>query len=237
MENLLICSDSITKFQVGQGVDSMYKNRDWYYWILFSVILFFISYFAYFIAVKFYLSSSYIGLIIGVMAFLVFIIPVSTFLASLLMKFIMHNKIDKKSSFKFIIAIIIILPIGLVAITNYNEYKVKNLENILRFDPTKVESMSFIFDGNIAWENSDVEASKELYNFLSQYKVKKMRNNEWDGDVSKETGFIFTASTKSAIIIVSVFENRLMRSDAGHYLVTNGPIDMEWIVKYNEKYN
>lgn len=218
----------------------MYYSRNGYYWIFFIVLLFFISYIAYILGEKFYLWSSYITIIIGLILF-VAIIPFAAFLADLLMKFTIDKNLYKKSIFKFLLVFMIVLPFALVFITIYNEYREKNLSNVLGYNPAHVKSMEFHLEGSSTfWKNNNHEAVLELYNFLSQYHVKKMRDSEWDRDVSKETGFWFTIYTKGDIIRVSVYENRLILyggRNSDYFSVTNGPIDMEWIANYNDKYD
>ncbi|MBO8155501.1 MAG: hypothetical protein H0Z32_03475 [Bacillaceae bacterium] len=218
----------------------MYYTRSGYYWIFFNVILFFISYIGYLLGEKLYLWSSYITIIIGLILF-VAIIPFAAYLADLLMKFTIDKNIYKKSIFKFFLVGMIVLPIALVSMTIYNEYREKNLSNVLGYDPSHVKSMEFHLEGSSPfWKNNNHEAVLELYNFLSQYHVKKMRDSEWDRDVSKETGFWFTIYTKGDIIRVSVYENRLILyggRNSDYFSVTNGPIDMEWIANYNDKYD
>lgn len=217
----------------------MYNGKNKYFWIFFIVILFLISYFAFFLAEKFYLWSSYITIITSGLIFFVVIIPFASYLADMLMKFIIDKNIYQKSIFKFLLAFIIVLPISLISITIYNEYREKNLNDVLSYDLAHVKSLEFQLDGSPGyWKSDNIEATKELFNFLSQYDVKKMRDSEWNSDVSKETGFRFTVYTKGDIIMASVYENRLMLlSDGKYYSVTNGPINMEWIAKYNDKYD
>ena len=219
----------------------MYNRKNGYYWIIFSFMLFIISYIYYFLAEKYHFWSSFIVILTSVLLFIVVIIPCTVYLADRLMKFTLDKNIHKKSVFKFLLAFMILLPFAFVSITIYNEYREKNLTDVLNYDKNHVKSLQFHLDGSEPWENNNDEAAKELYDFLSQYNVKKMRDSEWDSDVSKETSFRFTIYTKGDIIIASVHENRLLLfsdySNGNYYSVTNGPINTEWIANYNEKYD
>lgn len=130
----------------------------------------------------------------------------------------------------------ILFPVALVSLTFYIEYKEKSLIQVASFDPEDVDYLEI----NIGWDYKNtgdyVEDAKKLHDFLSQYKVKKMRYSEWDNDVSKEKGFVFTVETNNNRLSASVYENRMIiYSDGGYYSVTNGPIDMEWIYDFVER--
>ncbi|WP_100012849.1 hypothetical protein [Lentibacillus sediminis] len=217
----------------------MYNSRNSHFWIIFIVTLFIFSYTAYFLAERFYLWSSYIGIIAGGLLFFLVIIPFTVYLADMLMKFTIDKNLYNKSVFKFLLAFMVILPIALVSITVYNEYREKNLTTVLSYEPVHVESLDFRLDGSETWETNNDEAADELFHFLSQYHVKKMSDSEWDSDVSEVTSFEFTVYSKGDIIAASVHENRLIlySGNGGYYSVTNGPVNLEWVADYNEKYD
>lgn len=96
--------------------------------------------------------------------------------------------------------------------------------------------MDFKFQGDENWITYEEDTVEELIEFLTQYKVKKMKDSWWDGDVSEEIGFDFTIYSKGKPVMVSLYENRLLYYGNGDaYKVLNGTIDMEWVQKYNEK--
>ncbi|WP_339216651.1 hypothetical protein [Ornithinibacillus sp. FSL M8-0202] len=75
---------------------------------------------------------------------------------------------------------------------------------------------------------------------MSQYNVKKISNNDWNSDVSKELSFRFTMITKNDVIAVSIHEDRLSfhgNHNRGYYSVINGPVNTQWVKIFNDKYN
>lgn len=216
----------------------MHKNRNGYFWIFFIVLLFIISYMGYFLADKFYLWNSFIGIIISGLLFFVAIIPFTAYVAAIITKFTAEQDLHKKRLFKLWMGIIIAIPFALLSITVYSEYGEKNLNNALNLDLANVESLEFHLDGNSnVWQTKKDDAAKELVDFLSHYSVKKINEREWNSDVSKEIGFMLTVFKKNDIVMTSIYESRLvLYSDGDYYSVINGPIDMEWIATYNEKY-
>ena len=217
----------------------MYKNRSGYYWMYFIFILFIISYIGFYVGEQFYLWSSFVGILLSVLVFFLAIIPFTAYLAKRISRFMEEKELHDKGAFKLVPVFIVILPLALITFSLYNEYGEKNLTKALSYDPSQLESVEFSSDGNSAvWEISSDDAASELHNFFNQYDVKKMKDSDWDSDVSKETGFKLTLYTKDGIIMASIYENRMrLLSGGDYYSVVNGPIDMEWVAVYNEKYN
>ncbi|WP_422122438.1 hypothetical protein DHX103_11585 [Planococcus sp. X10-3] len=215
----------------------MYKNRSGYYWMYFFFIVFIISYIGFYVAEQFYLWSAFIGILLIVLVFFLAIIPFADYLANRLSRITEEKELYEKGAFKFVLAFIVILPLALITFSLYNEYGEKNLTKALSYDPSHVEIVQFMGNSG-AWKNNGNEAARELHDFFTQYDVKKMSDSDWDSDVSRETGFTVTLYTKDDIIIASIYENRMqLLNDGNYYSVVNGPIDMEWVAAYNEKYN
>lgn len=218
----------------------MHNRENGYYWVVFSFILFIISYVSYLLAEKLNLWSASLGVFACILILILIIIPVTKYLSDQLIKFILVREIHNKSSYKFVIMIMIIIPIAIISTTFYNEYKEKNLTTLLGEEPTHVESLEFRLDGSEVWRNNSEEVFNELFDFLNQYQVKKISDSEWNSDVSKETSFKLTVYTESDIIIASVHEDRLSllsNRNGGYYSVLNGPINIEWITNFNQKYD
>ncbi|TFD99447.1 hypothetical protein [Jeotgalibacillus salarius] len=216
----------------------MYTSKNSYYWIYFIIICSLLLYAGYFLGEEFHLWSSYVGITAGVLVLLIIIIPLTAYLADKLMKFTADKDLHEKRMFKFSLAFMMVLPVALVAGTIYNEYREKNLTNVLDYSPEHVEVMLLDSEvSSVQWEVSHAKAAKELFDFLKQYDVKKMRMTEWDTDVSEESRFVFTIYTKNDIIGASVYENRLILYNEGeYYSVTNGPVDIEWMADYRDRY-
>lgn len=126
------------------------------------------------------------------------------------------------------IAIMVILPSTLI----FNHYKVKDLDDVINYKLAHFDYLMINHDLN----TDKKEHAEEFKEFLGQYQVKKMKDREWDSDVSDETGFSITIYSKGKPILASIYENRVVFYNKGNYYkVVNGPIDMDWVDKmYNE---
>lgn len=103
----------------------------------------------------------------------------------------------------------------------------KGLDNVISYDTTNFDYIEI----DHRWKTDKQERAEELINFLSQ-SSKKIKNYEWDSDVSKEKGFTATIYTKGKPVIASIYENRLVYyNDGAYYKVTKWPIDMGWLEK------
>ncbi len=117
----------------------------------------------------------------------------------------------------------------------YDDHREKRLDELFSYQTSNFVAMNFNYEG---WRTEETEPVEELLEFLSQYRVKKMKDSEWDQNVSMERGFgflIFPKKGKGSG--ASIHPNRLMLfNKPGYYKVLNGPIDMEWIDAFNKKY-
>lgn len=156
----------------------MFNREDGYYWIFFGFMLFIFSYISFLFVDKLHLWSASIGIFASILVFIIIIIPVTKYLSDKIMKFILDKKIHERNEFKFFIILMIIVPIAITSLEFYNEYREKSLTTVLGYQPTVVDSFEFRLDGSEGWENSNNEVFKELFNFLSQYKIVKIRDSE-----------------------------------------------------------
>lgn len=142
-----------------------------------------------------------------------------------------------KSRKPIIYGVVIIAIIMFLSLYFYNENREKDLTEVMNYRSSDFESINFKFQAHDDWSDDDEDSARELIDFLSQYRVKKMNDSWWDGDVSKETGFELTIhATENIPLMGSIFGERLLDYTTGDaYKVVNGPIDMEWIERYNEK--
>gem|GEM_PF-6482001 len=92
-----------------------------------------------------------------------------------------------KKSILLIASIAIIL---LFSFKKYIDYQEKNLGDINPLDLEQIERMTFKLDGFEEWQTDDRKLIEEMLTFLETYEVKKMKNHDWDNDVSKETSFM-----------------------------------------------
>ena len=72
-----------------------------------------------------------------------------------------------------------------------------------------------------------------MVEFLSGYRVKKMKDKEWDSNVAGEKGFDITFISKEENpVIVHIYEKRLIFLNGGdYYHILNGPVDTAWVDK------
>ncbi|KAB2335593.1 hypothetical protein [Bacillus mesophilum] len=114
----------------------------------------------------------------------------------------------------------------------YNDYKEKGLDEIMNYDESNYHSLVINFD----LVTNQKKYADELTEFLSQYRVKKMRNSEWDADLSGTKGFHATLnSTDDIFAMASIYENRVLDYSGSYYKVLNGPVDMNWVHRFIEK--
>lgn len=125
----------------------------------------------------------------------------------------------------FIFLTILLIAIGIFSYKIIDQNKEKNLGELIIFDPSKVQSIIIDFE----WNTEQKEQVEEFKDFLGQYRVKKMKDHEWNSDVSKEKGILVTVYIDNEIIMASIYENRLNLVNDGYYKVLNGPIDIDWI--------
>lgn len=117
----------------------------------------------------------------------------------------------------------------------YDDHREKGLDELFSYDASNFVAMNFNYEG---WQTKETEPVEELLEFLSQYRVKKMKDSQWDQNVSKERGFDFLiVPQKGKRAGASIHPTRLMLLNKPHfYRILNGPIDMEWIDAFNKKY-
>lgn len=128
-----------------------------------------------------------------------------------------------------------------------NDYRERNLADLINYKQTDFNSLGFTADWNniqannaYEWFTNDKEPADELLEFLSHYRVKKIKEKEFNRNLYKEDvfgEFEFTIShTKANPALVWVFENNVHILGKNYYKLVNGPVDIEWIKKYNDKY-
>ncbi|WP_042143390.1 hypothetical protein [Paucisalibacillus sp. EB02] len=173
----------------------------------------------------------YIVDIIYVLLFFIAVIPVSAFLSEKLAIYAIKKGLGNGKYFKIFITVIIIVPILLFTFMIFNDYREKGLEDVIGFNTANVDYI--IINDDV--KTDKMEHAEALKDFLSQYRVKKMKDREWDGDVSNEKGFRITIYSNGKPISASIYENHLHYKNSGeYYKVLNGPIDMEWIEEFQQ---
>jgi hypothetical protein len=161
---------------------------------------------------------------IGILAIILIVIPVAFLSARLLVL-----KIQWKYHLIGIIGVVLLFSWNV-----YDDHRQKGLDGLFTFQTSNFKAMKFGFDG---WSTDETEPVEELMEFLSQYRVKKLKDSEWDSNVSGEKGFDFMIHSKGKMTGAYILENRVQPYNrSSYYKILNGPVDMEWIDAFNEKY-
>ncbi|MDW0115590.1 hypothetical protein QTL97_01390 [Sporosarcina thermotolerans] len=116
----------------------------------------------------------------------------------------------------------------------FDDHREKSLDELIKYQDNKFKAMEFNFSD---WRIEEKEPVEEMLEFLSQYRVKKMKDSEWNSNVSGEKGFQVMVYLKGKTTGASIYENRILSyNKTSYYKVLNGPIDMEWIEAFEEKH-
>lgn len=140
------------------------------------------------------------------------------------------------------------LIIGILAISLFyslklfNDYRERNLVDLISYKPAEFYSFGFIKNEvpeykAYSWFTKDMEPADELMNFLSQYRAKKISEEEFNQSMFGVEKFEFTIThSKANPAIVFAYENVVHIVAGNYYEIVNGPIDMEWINSFHAKY-
>ncbi|MDN4608763.1 hypothetical protein [Sporosarcina highlanderae] len=188
-------------------------------------ILFFLLYFKIFaFAWNLWFYGSLIPEALGFLAIILLVIPAAFLTARLLV-----IKIPLKYH--------MIGSVGVVLLFSWNVYddhREKGLDDLITYKSSKFKAMELNFSDS---RMEDTEPVEELMEFLGRYRVKKMKDTEWDSNVSGEKGFQVMIYLKGKTTGASIYENRLLSfNHSSYYKVLNGPVDMEWIDAFKEKH-
>ncbi|MFA9558526.1 hypothetical protein ACERII_14560 [Evansella sp. AB-rgal1] len=169
-----------------------------------------------------------------ILFYLLVLIPLTIYLSEKLVKYSLTN--GRKG--KVFLSLLIIVPITVFSLNLFDVYREKGLDEVINYRESNFESLVFN-EGNpeYEWRTDNKEQAEEIRNFLSQYRVKRMKDREWDSDVSSEKGVRITVYTKGNPIITSIYEERVLDVGSGPYWVVNGPIDVEWLINYMEEHS
>ncbi|SOC43877.1 hypothetical protein [Ureibacillus acetophenoni] len=136
-----------------------------------------------------------------------------------------------------IVVILIICSLKIV-----NDYRERNLVDLITYKPAEFYSLGFIKNEvpeykAYSWFTKDKEPADELMDFLSQYRVKKISEEEFNQGMFSVEKFEFTIThSKANPAIIFAYENVVHIVAGNYYEIENGPIDMEWITSFHAKY-
>ncbi|TMW71041.1 hypothetical protein [Alteribacter natronophilus] len=118
------------------------------------------------------------------------------------------------------------------SIKTYDDYREKSLDDVMAYDTSEVDSL--VMNHELITDNE--RHAEELSAYLSQYQVRKMRNRDWDPDVSGTKGFDVSINGEDGTLAwAGIYEDRLhLYSRSAYYEILNGPIDMGWVGRFIE---
>ncbi|MGM7700635.1 hypothetical protein ACSVDE_02855 [Pseudalkalibacillus sp. Hm43] len=144
---------------------------------------------------------------------------------------------------KRFVLIVVVSILTALSIRVYNDYRERDLVDLIPYQPKDflwihfTEDRSKVGDGFFEWESRDQESADELMDFLSQYRVKRIDEDTYNQFLALEENFETTIYHRQANpAIVHSMENYVHILNGKYYEVVNGPIDIEWIKTYNEKW-
>ena len=162
--------------------------------------------------------------LLGFLLIILLVIPTAFFTARLLVL-----KIPLKYHLIGVIGVVLLFSWSV-----YDNHREKGLDELITYQTSSFKAMEIDFSN---WRTEETEPVEELMEFLSQYRVKKMKDSEWNSNVSAEKGFAVMIYSKGKTTGASIYENRLLSfNHTSYYKVLNGPIDLEWIDAFMEKY-
>ncbi|MDQ0350952.1 hypothetical protein J2R98_000755 [Alkalibacillus filiformis] len=197
-------------------------------WILF-VLLLIINTFIYRTAVMLIPHPSWLIGLATILIYFIVIIPLTLYVTEKLIKY-------ATSKGKALTLLLMATPVLIISLYFYNEYREKSLDQVMNYNEDELHELVVHEGHEQEWRTDEQEHAEAISEFLSQYQVKKMRNRDWDSDVSNEKGFRITIYKEGSAIMTSIYEDRLLDVGTGPYEVVNGPVDIGWIENYIKKH-
>ncbi|MFB1051452.1 hypothetical protein [Paraliobacillus sp. JSM ZJ581] len=113
-----------------------------------------------------------------------------------------------------------------------NDYKEKNLGDVVNFNPSDLNYLDIDMEVHT---NEKIYAEK-LIEFISQYRVQKIRSKVWEREYSATKGFTFIISKKNGdSVSFTIQQERLHYHSSDYYKVLNGPINMDWLENFKNE--
>ncbi|MFC5603528.1 hypothetical protein [Sporosarcina koreensis] len=197
--------------------------------LFFWAVLLFLFYFKIFAFVwDRWIYESIIPDLFGILGIILIVIPAAFLTARLLVL-----KIPMPFHMIGIIGVVLLFSWNV-----YDDHREKGLDELFIYQASNYNALVFMFPD---WRTEEMEPVEELMEFLSQYRVKKMSDSEWDAEwdrnVTGEKGFSFMIYSNDKGTGASIYKNRLMSyNNPSYYKVLNGPIDMKWVEMFKEKH-
>lgn len=170
--------------------------------------------------------------------FILIVLPITVLLSDKITKVTLDKDIQRKKSYKFFMSGAIIISLAFNVYLLIDDNRVKNVDELIKYEAFNDFSFQMFTDtdANHSLYTSHQEPVEELIDFLSQYQVKKISRSKWEQNANNEKGFMFSITSGNKMFVATVFNDRLAQNNGNYYKVINGPIDMEWIENFYEKY-
>lgn len=148
--------------------------------------------------------------------------------------------INIKKKYGYLSALIIV---GLLVFSflRWNDYREKDLVEVLdvdemvefRYADQTEEYVGLEFNGIV----KDQESLQELTNFLSQYRVKKEGERNFETKYPDEQFNFLVSYEDDRITTSSLIERDVFLFDMDSYKIVNGPVDYAWLEDFMERRN
>lgn len=170
--------------------------------------------------------------------FILIVLPITVLLSDKITKVTLDKDIQRKKSYKFFMSGAIIISLAFNVYLLIDDNRVKNVDELIKYEAFNDFSFQMFTDTDVnhSLYTSHQEPVEELIDFLSQYQVKKISRSKWEQNANNEKGFMFSITSGNKMFVATVFNDRLAQNNGNYYKVINGPIDMEWIENFYEKY-
>lgn len=207
--------------------------REKRYWLIFGSVLIALAT-VFYLGVYNYLNGApFLALFLSMIVLFVIMIPAARVVAR---KFEKVTTEKAKKRYTSVAVGIAIIASGLLVFSIYDEYRVKSLDSVFRFNPEETIHLELELSGDV-YRFEDEKAIAEWKSFLAQYDVKKMNDRKWDSNVSKETGFLMRIVLDDHWTGGTIYEHRIHSFDKGpYYEMMNDQVDMDWVNNFIEKY-
>lgn len=122
-------------------------------------------------------------------------------------------------------------------VESINDFKVKSFAEYIETVDTEFKSLTFtkpIRYGSTSetWSVDDEYKVDELLQFLQNYHVKKLKPEEIDPDDNIDEFSISLKDADGNSITIVVAENLIIQNSLLYYEIVDGPLDVDWIVRF-----
>ncbi|MDN4606941.1 hypothetical protein [Sporosarcina highlanderae] len=118
-----------------------------------------------------------------------------------------------------------------------NDYNEKTFNELFESMNTEFDSLTFnkpAMNGNPAetWKINDEVEVDELLQFLQNYSVKKIKPNEVNPYDNIDELSISLKDSEGNSLTIMVAENLIIQNSNLYYEIIDGPLDVNWIVRF-----